>query len=739
MARTSRFLAPLLTLVLLLSAATVMLPPQQVLAANEVWDVRMEFTADPTGGNWLEPNPLVFGSSATATTGFDGAPNDIVAPGAAPAPNDAYAYFTTSGSNCREERQPYLGSTPGDSCSWSLRLIADSAGASSLNLDWGDISSVASFPLDATIILSGGGQTIDMRAQDTATYAPGSNYNLTITVTRLGTPNEVWVDDDWDCDEPAAAGDAVTVGSNSLILGYNAFCDIQDGVDAIEADEPSNGGIVHVLSSEGEARYSAFTVSENNVQVLGTAGAVVQGSCGEGCRIQTAGTATGIVVDRLVFNGGTVYCLCPDTGNVTLSNLEVIGSLTTGIVVDTSMPDSTVYIKNPVIHGFIKGISAKNDSVEVTNPNIYDCVYGIYADSGSNVTVEGGLIHYEPLEPTEPGLPDSYGIYVTSSGKVTVRDCCTITRNDYGIYVVASGILIANGNNIYDNSLYGVWWGGSGTVPDCKKNWWGDEEGPILNTTSNPPRDGINDSSILYSPWLDGECPSGDPVGINAKFKGVARSGEPGLKVEFTDLSTPAPGCEIDEWLWEFGDGDTSDEQNPSHVYTREGVFTVTLTVTDSCHYTSTVTMKAYITIAKEKEREGGEPANMVVSYLLIDPLQVLPGQEVVVSGNICNQGDERGTKTVSLMVNGNAEQSQTVGVSGGSCQQVTFRLSRAVPGTYQVAIDGMTGQFSVLAPKTVTNNVPSKQDTGLGTAGIIAIIAIAIALVAALIFLFRR
>ena len=215
---------------------------------------------------------------------------------------------------------------------------------------------------------------------------------------------------------------------------------------------------------------------------------------------------------------------------------------------------------------------------------------------------------------------------------------------------------------------------------------------------------------MFYSPWLDAPCnQGGEPVGLNAKLKASVRSGEPGLKVQFTDLSTPAPGCTIEEWHWDFGDGDTSDERNPSHVYTREGLFTVTLTVVDSCGFKDSITMKAYITIAKEKEREAGEPANMVVSYLLIDPLQVLPGQEVVVSGNICNQGDERGTKTVSLMVNGVAEQSQTVGVSGGSCQQVSFRLSRAVPGTYQVAIDGMTGQFSVLAPRTVTRDVPSK------------------------------
>jgi PKD repeat protein len=203
-------------------------------------------------------------------------------------------------------------------------------------------------------------------------------------------------------------------------------------------------------------------------------------------------------------------------------------------------------------------------------------------------------------------------------------------------------------------------------------------------------------------------------------------------------MSTPAPGCEIVRWLWDFGDGGTSTEQNPAHVYKSQGAFTVILTVWDSCGFSDSYTARAYITI-KESKTETPEPADLGVSYLLIDPAQVLPGQEVVISGNVCNQGEERGTKTVSLMVNGVAEQSQSVAVSGGSCQQVVFRVSRAVPGTYQVAIDGMTGQFSVLAPKTVTNNVPSKQDNGLGTAGLIAIIAVAAALIAALVFVFRK
>ncbi len=47
------------------------------------------------------------------------------------------------------------------------------------------------------------------------------------------------------------------------------------------------------------------------------------------------------------------------------------------------------------------------------------------------------------------------------------------------------------------------------------------------------------------------------------------------MTVEFTDLSTGA----LTSWLWNFGDGGTSDEQHPSHEYAELGLYTVTLTV----------------------------------------------------------------------------------------------------------------------------------------------------------------
>lgn len=68
------------------------------------------------------------------------------------------------------------------------------------------------------------------------------------------------------------------------------------------------------------------------------------------------------------------------------------------------------------------------------------------------------------------------------------------------------------------------------------------------------------------------------------------------LAVQFTDLSQPGNGA-IVEWAWDFGDGITSALQNPMHVYNSGGVYSVTLTITNSADSTASITMHDYITV----------------------------------------------------------------------------------------------------------------------------------------------
>ncbi len=68
------------------------------------------------------------------------------------------------------------------------------------------------------------------------------------------------------------------------------------------------------------------------------------------------------------------------------------------------------------------------------------------------------------------------------------------------------------------------------------------------------------------------------------------------LSVNFTDLSTTASGA-IDSWQWDFGDGQFSSQQNPSHIYTASGNYNVSLRVRNSSGCFETITRSQYINI----------------------------------------------------------------------------------------------------------------------------------------------
>lgn len=60
-------------------------------------------------------------------------------------------------------------------------------------------------------------------------------------------------------------------------------------------------------------------------------------------------------------------------------------------------------------------------------------------------------------------------------------------------------------------------------------------------------------------------------------FTATPLTGDVPLTVDFIDQTIG----DVDSWLWDFGDGDTSTVQNPQHEYTQPGQFDVTLTVTE--------------------------------------------------------------------------------------------------------------------------------------------------------------
>ena len=63
-----------------------------------------------------------------------------------------------------------------------------------------------------------------------------------------------------------------------------------------------------------------------------------------------------------------------------------------------------------------------------------------------------------------------------------------------------------------------------------------------------------------------------------------------GKQVAFTALTHSATS-----WLWDFGDGNTSAEQNPVYVYEEGGYYIATLTATDNAGNTETAEVKLAI------------------------------------------------------------------------------------------------------------------------------------------------
>jgi PKD repeat protein len=67
-----------------------------------------------------------------------------------------------------------------------------------------------------------------------------------------------------------------------------------------------------------------------------------------------------------------------------------------------------------------------------------------------------------------------------------------------------------------------------------------------------------------------------------------------GPECSFTDTSTDSDG-EVVSWAWDFGDGATSAERNPTHTFPGDGRYTVRLTVTDDAGARDSVTREVEI------------------------------------------------------------------------------------------------------------------------------------------------
>lgn len=107
----------------------------------------------------------------------------------------------------------------------------------------------------------------------------------------------------------------------------------------------------------------------------------------------------------------------------------------------------------------------------------------------------------------------------------------------------------------------------------------------------------------------------------------VTTSCQPPLTVNFQDISTGgATG-----WQWDFGDGNTSTLQNPSHTYNAYDSFTVTLIVTNASGCTDTLVIPDFVIIRRAQISIPSLPDRGCVPFT-INPVPVINAIDAVTS-----------------------------------------------------------------------------------------------------------
>jgi PKD repeat protein len=160
-----------------------------------------------------------------------------------------------------------------------------------------------------------------------------------------------------------------------------------------------------------------------------------------------------------------------------------------------------------------------------------------------------------------------------------------------------------------------------------------------------------------------------------ADFTADVTSGTAPLTVGFTDQSIG----DIISWQWDFGDGLSSNEQDPSHTYTDPGIYTVSLAVTDP-------------------EGSDTEIKNDYISVIAIEPSQGTIGTQVDIT-NLSNLGE----KAPKVLIGESKCKVLTSTTTSVSCLLKKVKKTMG-PGTYNVTITPKGKAFKGVPPIVLTN-----------------------------------
>jgi len=147
-----------------------------------------------------------------------------------------------------------------------------------------------------------------------------------------------------------------------------------------------------------------------------------------------------------------------------------------------------------------------------------------------------------------------------------------------------------------DGNIVAYHWNISGKIVDIPNPTHAFVDAGIFNITLTVTDDDGGNASITKRITVSNNKPP------SAVFTVSSTTVTVGDEIKFNDNSVDPDGS-IASWQWHFGDGTTSPERNPVHIFKKSGEYTVNLTVTDDDGAISSYLVKMQV------DKSGDTPA----------------------------------------------------------------------------------------------------------------------------------
>ncbi len=290
-----------------------------------------------------------------------------------------------------------------------------------------------------------------------------------------------------------------------------------------------------------------------------------------------AGTNISICLNSsttLTASGGIHYLWSTGLTTTSISVSPTTTNAYSVIVTDThgcSAPASVVVSVNPlpVANAGANASICKNNSATLNASGGINYLWSTGASNSSIAVV--------------PNITTSYTVIVTDGNGCTDNANVTVTVNPLPAANAGAGASICNGNSTQLNASGGINYSWSPVNNLSNAN--------ISNPTANPPITSIYTVTVTDA----NGCTAADHVMITVNPLPIplfsADSVCVNTQTKFNDFSSG----NIISWSWNFGDGNLSSLQNPSHTYSSSGAYNINLTVISAEGCTSSVTVSTMV------------------------------------------------------------------------------------------------------------------------------------------------